>query len=141
SPSDTLSKLQEIIHLEESRKTKSIGTSKISEKNSKDQTDSAAALMHESKKGKKKGKRGPLCALGEHNPEVTSHDAEHCWQLHPEQRPNSGFKSSSNGPHPPTTQLVEVNDDHDLHLIQTSKLRLAGIRIFLTPLPSGSLLW
>ncbi|KNZ57410.1 hypothetical protein VP01_2168g1 [Puccinia sorghi] len=83
------------------------------EKNSEDQADSAAALMHESKKGKKKGKRGPYCAPGKHNSEATSHDAEHCWQLHPEQRPNNGSKSSSYGSHPPTTQLVEVDDGHE----------------------------
>ncbi|KNZ51046.1 uncharacterized protein VP01_4111g1 [Puccinia sorghi] len=69
--------------------------------------------MHESKKGKKKGKRGPFCAPRKHNAEATSHDAEHCLQLHLEQRPNSGFKSSSNGPHPPTTKLVEVNNGHE----------------------------
>ncbi|KNZ60467.1 hypothetical protein VP01_154g10 [Puccinia sorghi] len=45
--------------------------------------------MHESKKGKKKGKHGPYCEPGKHNPEATSHNAEHCWQLHTEQRPIS----------------------------------------------------
>ncbi|KNZ55783.1 hypothetical protein VP01_2583g3 [Puccinia sorghi] len=67
--------------------------------------------MHESKKGKKKGKCGPYCAPGKHNPEATSHNADHFWQLHPEQRPNSGAKSAANGP--PTTQLVEVDEGHE----------------------------
>ncbi|KNZ50339.1 hypothetical protein VP01_4483g1 [Puccinia sorghi] len=86
------------MHLEESRKTKSTGISKTSEKNSKDQTDSAAALMHDSKKGKKKGKRGPYCAQGKHNPEA-SHDAEHFWQLHPN-------KDQTQDP-------IKVNDSHE----------------------------
>ncbi|KNZ58199.1 elongation factor 1 alpha [Puccinia sorghi] len=89
-PSATLTKLQEIVHLEESRKTWSGTTSKALEKTSEEQPDSAAALMHESKKGKKKGCRGPYCPSGKHNPEATSHDAEHCWQLHPEQPSGSG---------------------------------------------------
>ncbi|KNZ54032.1 hypothetical protein VP01_3068g1 [Puccinia sorghi] len=68
--------------------------------------------MHESKKGKRKGKRGPYCAPGKHNPEATSHDAEHCWQLHPEQRPNNGSKLGTNSSQP-ATQLVEVDDGHE----------------------------
>ncbi|KNZ51033.1 hypothetical protein VP01_4123g2 [Puccinia sorghi] len=88
-----LTKLQEIVHLEESQKTEPTGVSKISEKNSEDQTNSVAALIHESKK-------------------ATSHDADDCWKL-PEQRPKSGSKSSSNGSHHPTTQLVEVDNSHE----------------------------
>ncbi|KNZ62730.1 uncharacterized protein VP01_12297g1, partial [Puccinia sorghi] len=78
SPSATLTKLQEIVHLEESRKTKPAGAIKSTKKSSEDQSDSAAALMHESKKGRKKGKCGPYCAPGKHNPEAT-HNADHCW--------------------------------------------------------------
>ncbi|KNZ58806.1 hypothetical protein VP01_185g8 [Puccinia sorghi] len=74
-------------------------------------SDTAAALMHESKKGKKK-KRGPYCAPGKHNPEATSHDADHCWQLHPEQRPPTKLAGSHSG-QTPTTQLVEVEDGHE----------------------------
>ncbi|KNZ55146.1 hypothetical protein VP01_2754g3 [Puccinia sorghi] len=65
--------------------------------------------MHESKKGKKKIRRGPYCAPGKHNPEATGHDADHCWQLHPELRPSKFGASSSN----PTTQLVEAEDGHE----------------------------
>ncbi|KNZ54794.1 hypothetical protein VP01_2854g6 [Puccinia sorghi] len=115
-PSVMLTKLQEIVHLKESQKSKSTGVSKISEKTSEDQTDSAAALKHESKKGKKKGKHGPYCEPGKHNPEATSHDSDHCWKLHPEQRLNSGSKSFSNGTHHPTTQLDEANNGHGSEL-------------------------
>ncbi|KNZ49487.1 hypothetical protein VP01_498g4 [Puccinia sorghi] len=69
--------------------------------------------MHESKKGKKKSRRGPYCAPGKHNPEATSHDADHCWQLHPERRPNPSKNSAGGSSHPPTTQLVEVDDGHE----------------------------
>ncbi|KNZ51366.1 uncharacterized protein VP01_3983g2 [Puccinia sorghi] len=74
-PSATLIKLQEIVHLEESWKKRTVLSSKTTEKSSKDQSNTAAALMHESKKGKKK---------------ATSHDADHCWQLHPKIRPSNG---------------------------------------------------
>ncbi|KNZ53879.1 hypothetical protein VP01_310g2 [Puccinia sorghi] len=67
--------------------------------------------MHKSKKRKKKCRRGPYCAPGKHNPKATSHDAKHCWQLHPEQRPNSSkTQIVSNYP---TTQLVEADDGHE----------------------------
>ncbi|KNZ56334.1 hypothetical protein VP01_2431g2 [Puccinia sorghi] len=59
--------------------------------------------------GKKKNRRGPYFAPGKHNPEA-SHDANHCWQVHPELRPNN--KPNGSVTHPPTTQLVEVNDGH-----------------------------
>ncbi|KNZ61147.1 hypothetical protein VP01_1446g6 [Puccinia sorghi] len=68
--------------------------------------------MHESKKGKKKGRRGAYCAPGKHNPEATSHDADHCWQLHPELRPTNSSKTY-NPINPPTTQLVEVDEGHE----------------------------
>ncbi|KNZ50325.1 hypothetical protein VP01_448g6 [Puccinia sorghi] len=87
-------------------KNRTGATSKASEKTSEEQTDSAAALMHEFKKGKKKFRRGPYCAPGKHNSEATSHDADHCWQLHPELRPPNSFN-------PPTTQLVEVDEGHE----------------------------
>ncbi|KNZ52894.1 hypothetical protein VP01_3407g1 [Puccinia sorghi] len=103
-----------IVHLEESQKTLSGQTSKASNKASEEQTDSAAALMHKSKKGKKKGCRGPYCAPGKHNPEATSHDAEHCWKLHPEQRQNSS-KTPMASNHP-TTKLVEADDGHELEV-------------------------
>ncbi|KNZ50343.1 hypothetical protein VP01_447g1, partial [Puccinia sorghi] len=75
--SATLIKLQEIVHLEESRKTRTGETSKASKKTSEEQTDTAAALMHEYKNGKKKGCLGPYCTPGKHNTEETSHDANH----------------------------------------------------------------
>ncbi|KNZ63824.1 hypothetical protein VP01_10982g1, partial [Puccinia sorghi] len=86
-----------------------------SEKSNEDQSDSAAALMHEWKKGKKKARRGPFCAPGKHNHEATSHDANHCWQLHPELRPSNGGKllGTTSGPQAPTTQLVEVDEGHE----------------------------
>ncbi|KNZ47306.1 uncharacterized protein VP01_651g3 [Puccinia sorghi] len=65
--------------------------SKAIEKQTEEQSDSAAALMHETNKGKKKTRRGPFCAPGKHNPEATSHDADHCWQLHPELRPTKAI--------------------------------------------------
>ncbi|KNZ58915.1 uncharacterized protein VP01_1834g4 [Puccinia sorghi] len=85
--------------------------SKTLEKTREEQTDSAAALMHESKKGKKKGRRGPYCAPGKHNPEAISHDAKHCWQLHPEQHPNPS--RTPIGSNQPATQLVEAEDGHE----------------------------
>ncbi|KNZ46822.1 hypothetical protein VP01_691g1 [Puccinia sorghi] len=69
-----------------------MGLTKPMEKKSEDQSDSAATLIHKSKKGKNKGKHGPYCAPGKHNPEATSHNADHL-----------------NGSQP-TTQLIEVND-------------------------------
>ncbi|KNZ46887.1 hypothetical protein VP01_6860g1 [Puccinia sorghi] len=67
--------------------------------------------MHKSRKGKKKGCRGPYCAPGKHNPEATSHDAKHCWQLHPKQRPNSS--KTPIGLNQLATQLVEADDGHE----------------------------
>ncbi|KNZ59042.1 uncharacterized protein VP01_1810g3 [Puccinia sorghi] len=68
-PSATLTKLQEMMHLEESWKNRMPVVSKSNEKSSKEQSDAAAALM-------------------QHNPEATSHNSKNCWQLHPEQRPH-----------------------------------------------------
>ncbi|KNZ50327.1 hypothetical protein VP01_448g8 [Puccinia sorghi] len=87
-----------------------------SKKTSEEHSDSAAALIHESKKGRKKTRRGPYCAPGKHNPEAIGHDADHCWQLHPELRPASYNKGNSSGSGPPqaaTTQLVEVDEGHE----------------------------
>ncbi|KNZ52549.1 hypothetical protein VP01_3528g1, partial [Puccinia sorghi] len=61
-------------------------------------------------KGKKKGRRGPYCAPGKHNPEA-SHDAEQCWQLHPKLQPLKSSKTAA-ASNPPTTQLVEVDEGH-----------------------------
>ncbi|KNZ44023.1 hypothetical protein VP01_9584g1, partial [Puccinia sorghi] len=91
-PNATLTKQQEIVHLEESWKNHTTLSAKPSEKYNEDQSDSAAALMHESKKEKKKARRGPFCAPGKHNPEATSHDANHCWQPHPKLRPSNSGK-------------------------------------------------
>ncbi|KNZ50358.1 hypothetical protein VP01_446g5 [Puccinia sorghi] len=105
---------EEIVHLEESRKSKSsISSTKAGNKSIEEQSDSAAALMHESKKGRKKTRRGPYCAPGKHNPEATSHDADHCWQVHPELRPAQSSKGTSGHSQTPTTQLVEVEDGHE----------------------------
>ncbi|KNZ50947.1 uncharacterized protein VP01_4160g1, partial [Puccinia sorghi] len=110
NPSATLTKLQEIVHLE-AWKTRTAVVSKRSEKLSEEQSDAAEALMHKPKKGKKRNKH-VYCAPGKHNPEAKSHDAEHCWQLHPEQRPSSKSNGSSSN-QAPTTQLVEVEDGHE----------------------------
>ncbi|KNZ52443.1 hypothetical protein VP01_3573g3 [Puccinia sorghi] len=40
---------------------------------------------------------------------ATSHNAKHCWQLHPELRPPNSSKQSYSS-YPPTTQLVEVDE-------------------------------
>ncbi|KNZ49105.1 hypothetical protein VP01_5209g1, partial [Puccinia sorghi] len=61
----------------------------------------------------KKNRQGPYCAPGKHNSEATSHDAENCWQLHPELRPPQSFKGNSGHSQTPTTQLVEVEDGHE----------------------------
>ncbi|KNZ60302.1 hypothetical protein VP01_1576g4 [Puccinia sorghi] len=96
------------------RRSNTSNKTKPAEKPGEDQSDSAAALMHELKKGKKKSRRGPYCAPGKHNPEATSHDAEHCWQEHPELRPTAGSKFSSPGfSRAPITQLVEVDDGQE----------------------------
>ncbi|KNZ60891.1 uncharacterized protein VP01_14884g1, partial [Puccinia sorghi] len=113
SPSATLVKLQEIVNLEDSRRSKRSHKTKPAEKPGKDQSDSAAALMHESKKGKKKIFCGPYCAPGKHTPEVTSHNTKHCWQEHPELRPMSGSKSSSLGFSRAINQLVRADDGHE----------------------------
>ncbi|KNZ54811.1 hypothetical protein VP01_2847g2 [Puccinia sorghi] len=97
-PSATLTKLQEIVHLEESQKTRNTGNSKTTEKPSEDQSDAAAALIVE--KGKEE--------------DATSHDADHFWKLHPELRPPLSSKSgASTSNQTPTTQLVEVEDGHE----------------------------
>ncbi|KNZ56255.1 hypothetical protein VP01_2453g5 [Puccinia sorghi] len=98
-PSATLTKLQEIVHLEESWKNRIALSLKIMEKPAK---------------GKKKGQNGPFCAPGKHNPEATSHNADHCWQLHPKLRPPNGRKFfGESSSQPPTTKLVEVNKGHE----------------------------
>ncbi|KAI7940222.1 hypothetical protein MJO28_013874 [Puccinia striiformis f. sp. tritici] len=92
NPAAVLSKLQEMVYLGNSRKTKPIA--KQVPKSSEE--GAASALMHESTKGGKgKGRRQPKtqvkikCDPGKHNPAATSHDAAHCYQLHPELRPES----------------------------------------------------
>ncbi|KNZ47554.1 hypothetical protein VP01_6314g1, partial [Puccinia sorghi] len=78
-------------------KKRNTGASKTPKKPSEDQSDAAAALMHEWKKGKKK-----------------MHDAHHCWQLHPELRPPQSSKSGAlTSNQTPNTQLVEVKDGHE----------------------------
>ncbi|POW21890.1 hypothetical protein PSHT_01837 [Puccinia striiformis] len=110
NPTAVLSKLQEMVHLEESWKNKP--TAKSTPKLSKE--GAASALMHESTKSKKgKGRRAvkTRCEPGTHNPAATSHDAAHCYQLHPELRPASWGPLSGNAA--PATQLVEVDDGHE----------------------------
>lgn len=54
-PSVTLLKLQEIVHIKESCKTRAFATlNKSADNSTEEQCDSAAALMHESKKGNNK---------------------------------------------------------------------------------------
>ncbi|KNZ51191.1 uncharacterized protein VP01_4053g1 [Puccinia sorghi] len=62
-----------------------------------------------SKKGATKKKRGPYCEPGKHNPAATSHDEDHCYQLHPHLR----LPRFSNQSNKATTQLVEVDDGHE----------------------------
>jgi hypothetical protein len=74
NPQATLTKLQEILHLEESQKSKSKTTSSTT-KTTKDQPESASALRHKSKKGKRKAKScGTICKDGKHNPLTKSHN-------------------------------------------------------------------
>ena len=84
SPQATLTKIQEIVHLEQSCKSKDSPTSTT--KTNDTQSKSASALMHKSKKGKHKSNkpRGPVCKDEKHNPQVKYHDHDHCWQIHPE---------------------------------------------------------
>ncbi|KAI7948073.1 hypothetical protein MJO28_009981 [Puccinia striiformis f. sp. tritici] len=112
SPSAVLLKLQEMVHLDASRKTKT----KNKAESKSNEEGAASALMHESSKGNKGKGRKPAAngkpgEPGKHNPAVTSHDADHCWQLHPELRPASWGNSTSG--HTPATQLVEVDDGHE----------------------------
>ncbi|KNZ61185.1 uncharacterized protein VP01_14400g1, partial [Puccinia sorghi] len=82
SPPANLTKLQEIVHLEESRRAKNQCT--IISKYSHEPAENASALIHESsKKGVRKKKQGPYCEPGKHNPAATSHNEDHCYQLHP----------------------------------------------------------
>jgi hypothetical protein len=83
SPSATLTKLQEIVHLKESRSTKK--TTVASKPNKDPPAESASALLNKSsKKGKKKNRRqGPICENRKHNEEVKSCTLDQCWQIHP----------------------------------------------------------
>ncbi|KNZ53957.1 hypothetical protein VP01_3091g2 [Puccinia sorghi] len=110
SPSATLTKLQEIVHLEESRKAKNQSVTVA--KSPDEPAENASALIHESsKKGARKKKKGPYCEPGKHNPAATSHDEDHCYQLHPHLRPPR-FSNQSQS-EKATTQLVEVDDGHE----------------------------
>lgn len=105
-PDATLAKLQEIVFLEESRKTKTKSKEPVSQKQTEGESEAATALFKESSnsKGRKKKKntnRSARCAPGQHNEEAT-HDADHCWQLHPELRPS---------PKGASTQLAEGQDN------------------------------
>ena len=88
SPAATLTKLQEIVHLEESRKAKKSTATPASKAAEEPSAESASALLNESaKKGKKKNRRGgPICENGKHNKEVKSHTSDQCWQIHPKLR-------------------------------------------------------
>ncbi|KNZ63606.1 uncharacterized protein VP01_1120g1 [Puccinia sorghi] len=106
SPSATLTKLKEVMHLKESRKTKN-PSGLVSKTSSGGTGKNASALMHElSKTGKKKMKQGPYCEPGKDNPASTSHNANHHYQLHPELRPPHFLKPIKKA----TTQLVEVEN-------------------------------
>ncbi|KNZ60175.1 uncharacterized protein VP01_15g9 [Puccinia sorghi] len=108
SSSATLTKLQEIVHLEESRKVKhkSLTISKAANETA----ENVLALIHKSsKKGVRKKKQDPYCKPGKHNPAATSHDAYHCYQLHPHLRPPQFTKQSEKA----KTQLMEVDDGHE----------------------------
>ncbi|KAI7956645.1 hypothetical protein MJO28_003740 [Puccinia striiformis f. sp. tritici] len=108
SPAAVLMKLQEMVHLDASRKTRPVV--KVTTKPVKE--GSASALIHEPTKGGKGKNRKSTkiqCEAGKHNPAATSHDTEHCYQVHPDLRPASwGVPSSA-----PATQLVEVDDGHE----------------------------
>ncbi|KNZ51977.1 hypothetical protein VP01_3743g1 [Puccinia sorghi] len=66
------------------------------------------------KKGEEEDPTWSLLCSGKHNPEATSHDADHCWKLHPELRPPQSSKTfGPTSTQTPTTQLVEVDDGHE----------------------------
>ncbi|KNZ50715.1 uncharacterized protein VP01_4275g1 [Puccinia sorghi] len=89
--------------------------------------------MHESSKMKKKGRRGPYCAPGKHNPEAKIHNAKHCWQLH-KQRPHSSKPQMRFNQ--PTTQLVEADDRHESE--SNIKISTGGHSNFLNATAVGS---
>lgn len=114
SPNATLTKLQELVHLEESRKKKT--NQSTTTVKSEEQSDAASALMHESKKGKRRGrKEGPICENGKHNPLVTTHSADACWETHPDLRKQymARFNRNGFGNNKPTAQLVEADEGHE----------------------------
>ncbi|KAI7951517.1 hypothetical protein MJO28_007201 [Puccinia striiformis f. sp. tritici] len=100
SPNAVLIKLQEMVYLDKSRQSKPVnkGPSKA--------TDGQSEQRRNRKNGNfcEPGKDGKP---GKHNPDATLHDVDHCWQVHPERRPD--FNSSNN----PVTQLVEVDNGHE----------------------------
>jgi hypothetical protein len=112
SPAATLTKLQEIVHLEESRKAKRSTATPALKAAEEPSAESASALLNESaKKGKKKNRRGgPICENGKHNEEVKSHTADQCWQIHPKLRDEYLARRNVGQP---TTQLVEGDEGHE----------------------------
>ncbi|PLW49320.1 hypothetical protein PCASD_02649 [Puccinia coronata f. sp. avenae] len=112
SPNATLTKLQELVHLEELRKKKTHQSTTTIK--TEDQSDTASALMHESKKGKQRAKKdGPICENGKHNPAVTSHTSDMCWEIHPDQRKQFMLRFNRASGEKPTAQLVEADDGHE----------------------------
>ncbi|PLW26249.1 hypothetical protein PCANC_26631 [Puccinia coronata f. sp. avenae] len=115
SPNTTLTKLQELVHLEESRKKKVVDVSPRAK--TEEPSESASALIHKSEKGKKKTSKrgGPICEKGQHNPEVKSHTADFCWQIHPHLKiaHDAKFNNKAKPVEKPATQLVEVDDGHE----------------------------
>lgn len=97
-PDATLSKLQELVYLDESRKNKL--PAQIPTDNS---PEAATALMKEAKFKRKLDQTKPVnfCSPGNHNP-LAAHDEKNCWNLHPKLRP--GYKPSQ------STQLVEFEE-------------------------------
>ncbi|KNZ52963.1 uncharacterized protein VP01_3383g2 [Puccinia sorghi] len=56
-----------------------------------------------------------------HNPAATSHDAEHCYQIHPKLRPPQFSRPYEKA----TTQLVEVNDGHESEPISEANIKIS----------------
>ncbi|KNZ53851.1 hypothetical protein VP01_3118g1 [Puccinia sorghi] len=115
NPAATLTKLQEIVHLEESRKNKTA-------------TNKPANIKSNGERltGKKKKSRRQVvfCEPGKHNPLSTTHTADQCYQVYPELRPKPVA----------TTQLVEADEGHESEV----SLLLTEADSKLTVLDSGA---
>jgi hypothetical protein len=127
----TLTKLQELVHLKESRKKKAVEVSTSAK------TEVASALIHKSKKGKKENLQTRRTHLRKRtaqrdNPEVKSHTTKFCWQIHPHLKiaHNAKFNNKTKPAEKPATQLVEVDDGHESEaslLLSKAKCKPIGL--------------